>query len=58
VLIVGLIRVLLLVEVRSAHRALQLLGSGIGLYVVSDLIYGWLSCTPPTLVAGTSMRCG
>jgi len=42
VLIVGLIHVLLRVEVRSAHRALQLLGAGIGLYVVADLIYGWL----------------
>ncbi|MGD1059552.1 MAG: diguanylate cyclase, partial [Solirubrobacteraceae bacterium] len=42
VLIVGLIHVLLRVEVRSAHRALQLLGVGIGLYVVADLIYGWL----------------
>lgn len=42
VLIVGLIHVLLRMEVRSTHRALQLLGSGIALYVVADLIYGWL----------------
>ena len=42
VLIVGLIHVLLRVEVRSAHHALRLLGAGIVLYVVADLIYGWL----------------
>lgn len=42
VLIVGLIHVLLRVDTRGAHRALGLLGAGIGLYVVADLVYGWL----------------
>jgi diguanylate cyclase (GGDEF)-like protein len=43
VLIVGLTHVLLRAQTRGARRALSLLAAGIGLYVIADLVYGWLA---------------
>jgi diguanylate cyclase (GGDEF)-like protein len=43
VLIVGLTHVLLRAQTRGARRALSLLAGGIALYVIADLVYGWLT---------------